>query len=138
VIYPKPTGDLLRTPGRRPTPTLPVDGTSLLPYNFGTVKADTSRIGNLPGEVLLHVTAQSGVGRQLARPRSPGCAICVPLGCTGPVIQVTASRCGIASQRELNEPARVRPVNASFVVAASRLVGSVLHDHLPFPILGGV
>ena len=79
MIYPKPTGDLLRTPGRRPTPTLPVDGTSLLPYNFGTVKADTSRIGNLPGEVPLHVTAQSGIGRQLARPRSPGCTICVPL-----------------------------------------------------------
>jgi len=97
VIYPKSTGDLLRAPGRRPTPALPVNGTSLFPYHLGTVKADTSLISDLASKTLLHIGAQSGIGRQFARPRSLGCAICVPLGRAGSVIQIAASRRGIAS-----------------------------------------
>jgi hypothetical protein len=97
VIYPKSTSDLLRAPSRRPSPALPVNGTSFLPYHLGTIKADTSLIHDLASKTLLHIGAQSGIGRHFARPTSLGCAICVPLGRAGSIIQIAASGRGIAS-----------------------------------------
>lgn len=85
-------GDLLRAPCCRPTPTLTMNGTALLPYHRWASKADTLCICNLAGKPLFHIGPQRRVACQLARPRARCCAVSMPLGRNGPVIQIAATR----------------------------------------------
>lgn len=91
VIDPKPTSDLLRAPCGRPTPTLAMNGTTLLPYHRRADEADTLCICDLAGKTLFHIGPQCRIGRQLAGARSRRRVVRMPLGRTGPVIQIAAT-----------------------------------------------
>jgi hypothetical protein len=97
IIEPKAMCDLLRTPGRRPAPTLTINGTASFPYHIGAIEADARRVANLTGKPFFDVGPQRRVGCKLARPWAARSTISMPLCRNRPVLEVAAPRGGIAS-----------------------------------------
>jgi hypothetical protein len=88
--------DLFGPPCRRPSPALAVGSTASLPYHIKAAEPDAVRLGNLPGERILHVLTQRAIRSQLACPWPPLCPIGMPLRDTCPIIEAAASHSSIA------------------------------------------
>jgi hypothetical protein len=96
-VDPEPMSDLLRTPPLRPVPVSPVRLVQALPDHRRPRDRRAIRTTDLTGQALLHVLAQSFVPDQLRSLRAARDQIGLPLRNRRAIVQLAASRRGVAS-----------------------------------------
>ena len=106
-VEPQALGNLLRAPGRRPSPGLPRPVPAAFPGHGRAGHRRPARGDNDAGEPILHVAPQRRVGRQFRHLRTPGGPLGVPLRRGGPILQAATARGGVAPQ--LTRDRRSRP-----------------------------